>query len=59
MAIPLRLLIGLVLLAVVDTILPVPITALFLFYVLFYRPPWFAAAVDRVYGRGPSGEGER
>lgn len=41
----------LILLAVVDTIIPLPITALILFYVMAARPSWFREEVDRIYQR--------
>lgn len=46
-----RLLAVLAVLAVVDTVVPLPITALLLFYVMSARPPWFLEEVDRVYRR--------
>ncbi len=45
-----RLLIYLILFAVVDTIIPIPITALMLIYVLSEKPDWFKNLVTRVYG---------
>jgi hypothetical protein len=45
-----RILIYLILLAVIDTIIPVPITALMLIYVLSEKHAWFKNLVTRVYG---------
>ena len=44
-----KLLISLVLLALVDTLIPVPIMTLILIYVLFEHPPWFKKYVDEIY----------
>ena len=44
-----RILIYLILFAAVDTIIPVPITALMLIYVLSEKPEWFKDLVARVY----------
>jgi hypothetical protein len=41
----------LILLAVVDTFIPLPITALMLFYVMAARPSWFRKEVDLIYQR--------
>jgi hypothetical protein len=41
--------------AIVDTVIPIPLTAVFLIYVFLARPPFFKAWVDRVYsGSGAS-----
>jgi len=45
-----QLLISLIGLAVIDTVVPVPITALILMYVWSQKPPWFKDLVARVYG---------
>lgn len=39
----------LILFALIDTVIPVPITALILIYVLLERPPWFKALVSDIY----------
>ena len=39
----------LVLLAVVDAVIPVPIAAGLLIYVVLARPPWFRDLVSRIY----------
>ncbi len=44
----------LALMAVVDVVIPVPLMALFLIYVLLARPPYFKAWVDRLYSDVPS-----
>jgi hypothetical protein len=44
-----RLLIYLVPLAIIDTIIPVPITCLLLIYIVLERPPWFQEYVKQVY----------
>jgi hypothetical protein len=44
-----KILIGLILMALVDTIIPIPIAALTLLYVLSQKPPWFKNLVDSVY----------
>ena len=45
-----RIIISLIALALLDTIIPVPITAIVLLYVLGQKPPWFKDLIDRVYG---------
>ena len=37
-------------LALVDTIIPIPFTALLLIYVVLEKPPWFRNLVRQVYG---------
>jgi hypothetical protein len=44
-------LINLIVLAIVDTVIPIPITAMVLIMVLFQRPQWFKAWVDSIYRR--------
>jgi hypothetical protein len=39
----------LILFAAIDTVIPVPITALILLYVVLERPPWFMALVNDIY----------
>jgi len=46
-----KLLIGLVALAVVDMVIPIPFTALLLLYVVLERPPWFQAWASEIYER--------
>ncbi len=44
-----KLLIGLVILAVVDAVIPIPFTALLLLYVVLEKPPWFQRWTSEVY----------
>jgi len=44
-----QLIIFLILLAIVDTVIPVPITALVLIMVVFQKPGWFRDMVDTIY----------
>lgn len=46
-----KVLIFLAVLALADTIIPLPITALMLIYVLYQRPVWFKEIFDEVYRR--------
>ena len=46
-----RILVYLLMLAVVDTLIPAPITVLVLVYVLFQKPEWFREWVGEIYGR--------
>lgn len=46
-----QILINLIVLAIVDTVVPIPITAMILIMVLFQRPKWFKTWVDRIYRR--------
>lgn len=39
----------LILLAIIDMIIPIPITALILIMVLFQKPKWFKDWVEKVY----------
>ena len=48
-----RFLIGLILLALIDTVIPLPLTALLLLYAWFQKPPWFKDLVVRVYSQAP------
>jgi hypothetical protein len=41
-------------LAVVDVLVPAPLAALFLIYVLLAKPPFVKAWVDRLYSDSPS-----
>ena len=51
-----KVLSGLIPLAIVDALIPVPIIGLILMYVIFANPPWFLNLVDRIYGRAEGGE---
>jgi len=44
-----RILIYLVAMALVDIIIPVPIAAFMLIYVLYQKPAWFKEMVEDVY----------
>ena len=44
-----QILINLIVLAVIDTIVPIPITAMVLIMVLFQKPKWFRDWVDKMY----------
>jgi len=44
-----KILICLILFATIDTVIPVPITAIILIYVLLEKPPWFEKLVKQVY----------
>ena len=50
-----KVLSGLIPLAIVDALIPVPIIGLILMYVIFANPPWFLNLVDRIYGRAEGG----
>jgi len=45
-----RVILYLIMFAVIDTVIPVPITALILIYVVLERPPWFRDLVSEIYG---------
>jgi hypothetical protein len=49
MSIKTQILIYLVILAIFDTFIPIPITALGLIYVLFQKPRWFREWVKQIY----------
>ncbi len=44
-----KVLMYLITLALVDTVIPVPITGIVLLYVLYQKPDWFKELVDEVY----------
>lgn len=44
-----QLLIYVILLLLVDTVIPLPITAVILLYVILQRPAWFAQLYHQVY----------
>ena len=50
-----KVLAGLISLAVVDAVIPVPIIGLILMYVIFAKPSWFSDLVARIYGRAEGG----
>lgn len=44
-----RILIYLIIFAIIDTVIPIPLTALLLMYVLAEKPQWFKNLVTRIY----------
>ena len=44
-----QILIYILVVAVFDTIIPIPITALVLIHVLYQKPQWFREWVEKVY----------
>ena len=44
-----KILIYLLVFAIIDTVIPVPITAIILIYVLFEKPDWFKDMVMQIY----------
>jgi hypothetical protein len=44
-----QVLIYLSILAILDAVIPIPITAMFLIMVLFQKPKWFKDWVDEIY----------
>lgn len=44
-----QILIWLTLLAVLDAVIPIPITAMLLIMVLFQKPRWFKEWVEKIY----------
>ena len=44
-----QILVYVIILAVFDTIIPLPITALVLIYVIFQKPRWFRDYVEQIY----------
>lgn len=49
MSIKTQILIYIVILAIFDTFIPIPITALALIYILFQKPRWFREWVEEIY----------
>ena len=49
MSINTRILLYIAVLAVFDTVIPIPLTAMVLIYVLFQKPRWFRQWVEAVY----------
>ena len=46
-----KLIIYLILFGIFDLVIPVPITALLLIYVIVYRPKWFKDLFVEIYGQ--------
>jgi hypothetical protein len=54
MTIKTKCFIALILLAMVDMVIPLPIIGALLIYILLQRPPWFRNVVTEIYSsRGP------
>jgi len=49
MTIKTKCLVTLIVLSMVDTVIPFPITGAILMYVLLWRPPWFKNVVAEIY----------
>jgi hypothetical protein len=45
-----KVLAGLIALALVDVVIPVPVIGLILMYVIFAKPLWFSDLVAQIYG---------
>ena len=45
-----QVLVGLVGLGIIDVVIPIPILALILIYVVLQQPPWFTDMVRDIYG---------
>ncbi len=45
-----QVLVGLILLGLIDAVIPIPILALILIYVVLQQPPWFTEMVRDIYG---------
>jgi hypothetical protein len=45
-----KVLITLAILAIFDTVIPVPITALIVIYVILQKPPWATDLIRDIYG---------
>ncbi len=50
-----KVLAGLIALALVDVVIPVPVIGLILIYVIFAKPSWFSDLVAQIYGRAEGG----
>ena len=51
MSLKTQILIYLLLIGLIDIVIPIPIMALVLIYVLFQKPVWFQQWVDEIYRR--------
>ena len=49
MSLKTQILIYLIVIAILDTVIPIPITAMGLMYILFQKPAWFRQWVDKIY----------
>ena len=52
-----KALITLGILAVFDTVIPIPITALIVIYAIIQRPPWVTELIHGVYGAQATNRG--
>ena len=52
MSTSIKLIIYLCILALLDTVIPIPFTTIMLIYVVVEKPAWFRKMVDDVYGTG-------
>jgi hypothetical protein len=52
MSIKTKTLIFLIILGIIDMVIPIPILAVVLLYVVFQRPPWFRDVVSEIYKSG-------
>jgi hypothetical protein len=52
MSIKTKTLIVLIILGIIDMVIPIPILAVVLLYVVFQRPPWFRDVVSEIYKSG-------
>jgi len=50
MSVKTQVLVGLIALGIVDVVVPIPITAVILIYVVVRRPTWFTDWVRDIYG---------
>jgi len=50
MGIKARILTILIIFAIIDVVIPVPITGIILIYVLLKKPPWFIEITHKIYG---------
>jgi hypothetical protein len=44
-----KILIYLIMFAIIDTVIPIPITAIILIYILSEKPVWFKDIVSQIY----------
>jgi hypothetical protein len=52
-----KALIALAFLAILDTVIPIPITALIVIYAIIQRPPWVTEFIHDVYGAQATNRG--
>lgn len=49
MSVKTRVLVGLIILGIIDTVIPIPFTVLILIYVMLQKPTWFTTMVRDLY----------